>query len=276
MFLNFITFDAPFRNTFQDPLSLFAEYIIDLHNIVLILIGFLVFFVGSLILLIIVKLPNIESIPNRLISMLNIYGNEEYKINPVYLNILGTSNKVRRLNSGILLEFIWTLIPCIFLICIAIPSISLLYFMDEVHFPTLNIKVLGSQWYWTYDNTYCYVNPTNLKVTKSIVYDSYLVEKTDLNKGEFRLLQVDNPLYIPVFTDIRLLVTANDVIHSFAVPSYGVKIDAIPGRLNQIFMFAKREGIAYGQCSELCGVNHYAMPIQIISYSLENIINSIK
>jgi len=250
----YITCDIPTKFYFQDPMSLYAEYIFDLHNIVLILLGFLVTFVASLIFLIIYYLPNIESLPrNRFIK--------NNAINSTYFSILDLANSVRKLNSGVYLEFIWTLFPCILLFIIAIPSFSLLYFMDEIYFPSMTVKVLGSQWYWSYDVSFPYAS--DVIPNSKVVYDSYLVDYSDLNLGQYRLLQVDNPLAIPVRKDIRVLVTATDVLHSFAVPSFGIKIDAIPGRLNQVFIYSKREGIAFGQCSELCGINHYAMPIMI-------------
>jgi cytochrome c oxidase subunit 2 len=151
------------------------------------------------------------------------------------------------------LEIFWTIIPTLILILIAIPSFSLLYSMDEIRDPEVTIKVIGHQWYWSYEYFY--------GATFSL--DSYMLHESELKKGALRLLFVDNPLILPINTEIRLLITSSDVLHSWAVPSFGIKIDAVPGRLNQVSLFIKREGRFYGQCSELCGVNHAFMPISV-------------
>ena len=163
--------------------------------------------------------------------------------------------------EGTLIEIIWTLIPTGILIFIAFPSLKLLYLMDEVIDPALTIKAIGHQWYWSYEySDYG---------TKTIEFDSYMIPTSDLNMGDLRLLEVDNRLIVPIETPVRVLVTAADVIHAFAVPSLGVKVDAVPGRLNQTRFFLKRPGVFYGQCSELCGANHSFMPIVIEAVSLE-------
>jgi cytochrome c oxidase subunit 2 len=159
---------------------------------------------------------------------------------------------------GIYLEIIWTVTPTICLVLIALPSFGLLYSIDEIIEPLLTYKVIGHQWYWSYET------PTNEE------FSSYLKPVTDLQKGELRLLEVDQPLICPIYAHIRVIVTAIDVLHSFAIPSLGIKIDAVPGRLNQVSLFLLRPGIFYGQCSELCGVNHGFMPIKIIA--LEDLI----
>nr|WEG22866.1 cytochrome c oxidase subunit II [Gilpinia sp.] len=150
-------------------------------------------------------------------------------------------------------EIIWTLTPAILLIFIAIPSIHLLYMTDEINKPLITIKTIGHQWYWSYE--YSDFN--------SIEFDSYM--NKSLNKNSFRLLDVDNNTVIPMNTQLRMIITSNDVIHSWTVPSIGKKIDAIPGRLNQISIFIKRPGMMFGQCSEICGANHSFMPIVIES-----------
>jgi len=162
-------------------------------------------------------------------------------------------------------EIVWTITPAIILIIIAIPSFSLLYAMDEVIDPILTVKVIGSQWYWSYE----YSDATD----DSIFFDSYMVLDEDLDKGQFRLLEVDNRVVVPTNTHVRLIVTATDVLHSWAVPSLGVKLDACPGRLNQTSIFVKREGVFYGQCSEICGINHGFMPIAVEAVSLDDYIN---
>lgn len=156
---------------------------------------------------------------------------------------------------GTLIEVIWTVTPGLILCLVAVPSFTLLYAVDEVIEPGLTVKVIGKQWYWTYE--YSDVDGEE----NGLEYDSYMLNEDDLEEGELRLLEVDNRLILPVETHVRLIVTASDVLHSFAVPSFGVKMDACPGRLNEVSLFVKREGVYYGQCSELCGVNHAFMPI---------------
>lgn len=172
------------------------------------------------------------------------------------------------LTHGTLIEMIWTVTPAIILLVIAIPSFSLLYAMDEVISPAITIKTLGRQWYWSYEYS-DYANEYN----ESIVYDSYMIPEEDLELGQLRLLEVDNRMVVPINTHIRVIVTAADVLHSWAIPSLGIKCDAIPGRLNQTSLFVKREGIYYGQCSEICGINHGFMPIVIEAVSLPNYVS---
>ena len=155
------------------------------------------------------------------------------------------------LNHGTLIELIWTITPALVLIAIAFPSFRLLYLLDEVISPTITIKVVGHQWYWSYEYS-DYVNESG----ESIEFDSYMIPESDLELGQFRLLDVDNKVIVPVDTHIRLIITGADVIHSWAVPSLGIKIDAVPGRLNQTSILAERTGVFYGQCSEICGVWH--------------------
>lgn len=166
---------------------------------------------------------------------------------------------------GTLLEIVWTCTPALILVIIAVPSFSLLYSMDEVIDPVMTLKVIGHQWYWSYE-----YSDTN---DDSIVFDSYMVQEDDLEAGQFRLLEVDNRVVIPTDTHIRVLITSSDVLHSWAIPSLGVKLDACPGRLNQTSMYVKREGVFFGQCSEICGINHGFMPIVIEAVSTENYIN---
>ena len=162
------------------------------------------------------------------------------------------------LTHGTVLELIWTITPAIILIAIAFPSFRLLYLMDEVISPTLTIKVVGHQWYWSYEYS-DFVTDKG----ESIDFDSYMIPESDLELGQFRLLDVDNKLIIPVDCHIRLIVTGADVIHSYAVPSLGLKLDCVPGRLNQVSFLTERAGTFYGQCSEICGVWHGFMPIVV-------------
>nr|AFE61526.1 cytochrome oxidase subunit 2 [Hydrosmecta eximia]AFE61528.1 cytochrome oxidase subunit 2 [Hydrosmecta eximia] len=163
----------------------------------------------------------------------------------------------RYLLEGQNIELIWTILPAITLIFIALPSLRLLYLLDEINNPLLTIKTIGHQWYWSYEYS----------DFKNIEFDSYMIPNNEMNLFNFRLLDVDNRLSIPYNTQIRMLVTAADVLHSWTIPSLSVKIDATPGRLNQINFFINRTGMFFGQCSEICGANHSFMPIVLESIS---------
>nr|AKA09872.1 cytochrome oxidase subunit 2 [Dindymus lanius] len=149
------------------------------------------------------------------------------------------------------IELIWTTLPAITLIFIAMPSLHLLYLIDEVNKPLMTLKTIGHQWYWSYE--YSDFN--------SIEFDSYMKPTNELSEQEFRLLDVDNRVVLPMNTQIRVLITAADVLHSWAVPSLGIKVDATPGRLNQSTILMNQAGLYFGQCSEICGANHSFMPI---------------
>nr|YP_008993067.1 cytochrome c oxidase subunit II [Paraplagusia bilineata]AFB71250.1 cytochrome oxidase subunit 2 [Paraplagusia bilineata] len=157
-----------------------------------------------------------------------------------------------------LVETIWTIFPAFILAAIALPSLRVLYLMDEIDSPHLTIKTVGHQWYWSYEYT----------DYEDLNFDSYMTPTQDLAPGQFRLLDVDFRMVVPTETPIRVLITAEDVLHSWAVPSLGVKTDAIPGRLNQTTFLVNRPGVFYGQCSEICGANHSFMPIVIESIPL--------
>nr|YP_009145342.1 cytochrome c oxidase subunit II [Prunella montanella]AKK32362.1 cytochrome c oxidase subunit II [Prunella montanella] len=161
------------------------------------------------------------------------------------------------------IELVWTILPAMVLITLALPSLRILYMMDEINEPDLTLKAIGHQWYWTYEYT----------DVKELTFDSYMVPTTDLPLGHFRLLEVDHRVVVPMSSTIRVIVTADDVLHSWAVPSLGVKTDAIPGRLNQTSFLASRPGVFYGQCSEICGANHSFMPIVVESTPLANFEN---
>ena len=182
-----------------------------------------------------------------------------------YYNIKKSPIVHKYLNHGTLIELIWTISPAFILIAIAFPSFRLLYLLDEVISPTITIKVVGHQWYWSYEYS-DYINERG----ESIEFDSYMIPESDLELGQFRLLDVDNKVIVPTDTHVRLIVTGADVIHSFAVPSLGLKIDAVPGRLNQTSILAERTGTFYGQCSEICGVYHGFMPIAIEAVSIQD------
>nr|YP_009732628.1 cytochrome c oxidase subunit II [Ocinebrellus falcatus]QHS71347.1 cytochrome c oxidase subunit II [Ocinebrellus falcatus] len=166
----------------------------------------------------------------------------------------------RSLVEGQEIETIWTIIPAVILVFLALPSLRLLYLLDEVGNCNLSVKSIGHQWYWSYEYT----------DFPSIEFDSYMVPTNELEVGDFRLLEVDHRMVLPTQTDIRVLVTSADVIHSWTVPSLGVKVDAVPGRLNQLGFFIKYPGVFYGQCSEICGANHSFMPIVVEAVPLKN------
>nr|YP_009434114.1 cytochrome c oxidase subunit II [Epicauta tibialis]APB02754.1 cytochrome c oxidase subunit II [Epicauta tibialis] len=161
----------------------------------------------------------------------------------------------RYLLEGQLIEIIWTVLPAITLIFIALPSLRLIYILDDTNNPLLTVKTIGHQWYWSYEYS----------DFKSLEFDSYMTPVNEMKPWNFRLLDVDNRMVAPFKTQIRMLVTAADVIHSWTIPSLGVKIDATPGRLNQTNFLSNRAGLMYGQCSEICGANHSFMPIVIES-----------
>ena len=212
---------------FQDPASPAAEGIIALHNEIFFYVVLTCIFVFWL-----------------LFTVMFLFHAER-------------QTKADHFVHGTAIEIVWTITPALILMAIAVPSFSLLYSMDEVIDPKMTMKVMGHQWYWTYE--YSDFECEN----ESISFDSYLIPDEDLQLGHYRLLEVDNRAFLPVETHIRLLITSADVLHSWAVPSLGVKLDACPGRLNQTSVFIKREGVFYGQCSEICGLNHGFMPIVV-------------
>jgi len=232
--------DAPeaWQMGFQDPATPIMQGIIDLHHDIMFFIIVILVFVLWMI--------------TRTLYHFH------YKKNPIPEKII----------HGTAIEIAWTVTPSLILVLIAIPSFALLYSLDEVVDPAVTIKAIGHQWYWSYE-----YSDYSQSDDQSIAFDSYMIPEDDLELGQLRLLEVDNRVVLPVNTHIRVIITAADVLHSWAVPSLGVKCDAVPGRLNQIPVFIKREGVFYGQCSELCGANHAFMPIVVEAVSLENYIS---
>lgn len=164
-----------------------------------------------------------------------------------------------RRTHNTLLEIVWTAVPVLILVIIAIPSFKLLYYQDRLPETELTIKAIGHQWYWTYE----YPDHGNF------TFDAIMVPDEEIGPGQHRLLETDNRVVLPVGTNIRVLVTAADVLHSWAMPSMGVKVDAVPGRLNELWLHITEPGVYYGQCSELCGANHGFMPIAVEALSKE-------
>ena len=160
---------------------------------------------------------------------------------------------------NVLVEIVWTLVPCLILIVMAVPSFKVLYSQDTIPKADLTIKAIGYQWYWGYEYP-----------DENIIFDSYMIEEKDLKADQPRLLAVDNEVVVPVNKVVKVLITANDVLHAWALPSFGVKRDAVPGRINETWFKAEKEGTYYGQCSELCGIKHAFMPITVKVVSEED------
>ena len=237
-FLSLADAPEPWQLGFQDPATPVMQGIIDLHHD----ICFFMIVVAVFVLWMLTR---------------TLYHFHESK-NPIPEKII----------HGTTIEIAWTIAPSLVLVLIALPSFALLYSIDEVIDPSVTLKAIGHQWYWSYE-----YSDYNQSDEPAVAFDSYMIPDDDLQPGMLRLLEVDNRVVVPVNTHVRMIITAADVLHSWAVPSLGVKCDAIPGRLNQVALFVKREGIFYGQCSELCGANHAFMPIVVEAVSLENYIN---
>nr|BAC78890.1 cytochrome oxidase subunit2 [Echinops telfairi] len=171
----------------------------------------------------------------------------------LYVILAMLSTKLMHTNTmdAQVIETIWTILPAVILVLIALPSLRILYMMDEINNPTITVKTLGHQWYWSYEYT----------DYEDLMFDSYMIPSEELKPGDLRLLEVDNRVVLPMELTIRMLISSEDVLHSWAMPSLGLKTDAIPGRLNQATLSSTRPGLFYGQCSEICGSNHSFMPI---------------
>lgn len=188
-------------------------------------------------------------------------GNVKFNKNDLFLlNLLSRLKSIHNTR----LEIIWTLIPSIILIAIALPSFGLLYAMDDVIDPDMTLKIMGHQWYWSYEWNFIYLDTYILEFEA----DSYMLPTSDLMLGDSRLLEVDNVVLLPIGTYIRANITSADVLHCWAVPSLGIKVDAVPQRINSGIIYLQRTGMFFGQCSEICGVNHGFMPIKVIGVSV--------
>lgn len=217
----------PWQMWFQPASSPVMERIIEFHNILFIFEISIVLLVLGLMAYIIIRFNS--------------------KSNPV----------PSKTTHNTILEVAWTALPLLILIIIAVPSMKLLYYADRIEDSEMTLKVIGSQWYWSYEY------PDN----GDFSFDSVIIEDEDLKPGQPRLLSVDNSVVLPAGTNIRLLITATDVIHDWAVPSLGLKLDAVPGRVYESWVRINSEGDYYGMCSELCGINHGFMPIHIKAVS---------
>nr|YP_004327618.1 cytochrome c oxidase subunit II [Cobitis takatsuensis]BAJ11453.1 cytochrome oxidase subunit-2 [Cobitis takatsuensis] len=187
-----------------------------------------------------------------------------FLISTLVLYIIVATVSTKLTNKYILdsqeIEIVWTVLPAVILVLIALPSLRILYLMDEINDPHLTIKAMGHQWYWSYEYT----------DYEDLGFDSYMIPTQNLTPGQFRLLETDFRMVVPMQSPIRVLVSAEDVLHSWAVPALGVKMDGVPGRLNQTAFIASRPGVFYGQCSEICGANHSFMPIVVEAVPLEH------
>nr|AOY39515.1 cytochrome c oxidase subunit 2 [Hypothenemus sp. BMNH 1040003]AOY39931.1 cytochrome c oxidase subunit 2 [Scolytinae sp. BMNH 1040002] len=187
-------------------------------------------------------------------------------VGQILLSVLFNKFNHRLLLQGQLIETIWTIMPAVVLVFIALPSLHLLYIMDESYNPMITVKTIGHQWYWSYE----YMDYSKIE------FDSFMIPQSEMNNFNIRLLDVNNRMTVPFNSQIRVITTSADVIHSWAVPSLSVKIDSTPGRLNQANLFINRTGLLYGQCSEICGANHSFMPIVIESISPNSFLKWIK
>ncbi len=221
---------------FQEAASPLMAELHDFHNFLMIISAAIVLFVTFLIFYVLIRF--------------------NAKNNPI----------PAKFTDNITIEVIWTIIPIIILVIIAVPSFRILKMAEHTPPAEMTIKVVGAQWYWTYS----YPDHDNIE------FDSYMLQDQDLQTGQLRLLEVDNRVIVPENTTIKFLITAADVIHSFAVPALGIKTDAVPGRTNETWTRIDKKGVYYGQCSELCGVNHGFMPIAIEVVSKEDFTNWIE
>jgi cytochrome c oxidase subunit 2 len=221
---------TPWQTNFQDAATPLMERITSFHDLLLIIIILISIFVLLLLVYVMFKF------------------NEKANPNP------------SRTTHNTMIEVIWTVVPVVILVVIAIPSFKLLYYSDVIPKADMTIKATGNQWYWSYEY------PDHGKFS----FDANMIETADLKKGQLRLLETDNRVVIPVDTVVRMQLAASDVIHAWAMPAFGIKTDAVPGRLNETwFGPVKKEGVYYGQCSELCGVRHGFMPITVEVVSKE-------
>jgi cytochrome c oxidase subunit 2 len=226
---------VPWQLGFQDPATPIMEGIVTLHHEVMAIIVFIGIFVAYLMV--------------RCVQLFRV------EVHP----------KADRVVHGTFLEIIWTITPALILLVIAVPSFTLLYSVDEIVEPAVTLKAVGHQWYWSYE-----YSDYATEDGDTINFDSYMTPTDDLELGALRLLDVDNRVVLPTQTHIRVIVTAADVLHCWGIPSLGIKLDGCPGRLNQTSMFIKRDGVFFGQCSEICGVNHGFMPICVEAVSLDD------
>lgn len=220
----------PWGLNFQKAASPLAERIHDFHDMLLWIIIAIALFVLVLLIWVIIRY--------------------NHKANP----------EPKQFSHNVMIEVLWTLVPIIILVFIAVPSFRLLYYNDRTENTEMTLKIVGKQWYWSYEY------PDN----GNIAFDSYMIADDELEADDIRLLSTDTQVVLPVDTDIQLLISAGDVLHSWTIPAFGVKMDAVPGRWNEAWVNISKPGTYYGQCSELCGKDHAYMPIEVKAVSKED------
>tara|TARA_Y100000780_G_C13673167_1_gene413214 strand:+ start:743 stop:1606 length:864 start_codon:yes stop_codon:yes gene_type:complete len=276
VYLSNLLYNPEAQICFQDPSTSLMENIIDLHHFIF----FFVVVISGLVLWLLFQIIDnfiysYRFVNKRMSKVRNIYYNESVDNYLIY-NFAQLNYKNRTFKENKTLEACWTLFPAVILIIISVPSFYMLYISEESVTTVLTVKVVGYQWYWTYDYTNFFPEWFNIKTdSKDIddyIIESYMEPEEYLNKeeGSFRLLETDNILILPTRVHLSIIVTSMDVLHSFCVPSLGVKIDAVPGRLNKMDIFIYRMGVFYGQCSEICGIGHGFMPICLHAVSFLN------
>lgn len=288
-FYNFLE-STPWQINFQDPATPIAGRIIEIHHHVFFFLTMVVIFVIFIIYKVLIHFG--FSIPTFLESRKprpwkkikdDFDKNDRYfkfhdltlKDRKAIQKSLGAERLYLRKLSEIdflhntQIEIIWTSIPSLILVLIAIPSFGLLYAMDDIMDPEITLKVIGHQWYWSYE----YSDYATKYEDSSFSFDSYMIPEDELQFGQLRLLEVDNSVVLPIGVYVRVNITASDVLHSWAVPSLGIKIDAVPHRINTGHIYLQRPGVFYGQCSEICGVNHGFMPIAVKGVDMNSFLN---
>jgi cytochrome c oxidase subunit 2 len=254
---------------FKDPATSLMENILDLHHFIF----YFIIIISGLVLWLLIQ------IIDNFIYIYSIRRDPSIMVDRVIFYILiSLASKARFFRNNRILETIWTLAPVFVLLIVSLPSFYMLYLSEEGIRTYLTIKAVGFQWYWTYDYTDFFPFWYNF-LDSTLDYDDYIIESyiertqyLNLSKGDFRLLETDDILILPVNVHLRLIVTSLDTLHSFSVPNLGIKIDAIPGRLNKMDIYIYRMGVFYGQCSEICGVGHGFMPINIYVVSFLNLL----
>lgn len=258
---------------FKDPASSLMENIFLLHNSIII---FIVIISGIVFWLL---LQIIDNYITFFSFSLKKFNNSYLTLDKFYIYIYASLIAKKRLfKKDTLLEAVWTLLPGIILIIISIPSFYMLYLSEESIGSILTVKAIGFQWYWSFDYGDIYPLWYDIKINlikvnlDDFFFDVYMepIEYLNLNEGQYRLLETDNFVILPTQMHIRLIITSMDTLHSFAIPALGVKLDAIPGRLNKIELLIFRVGLYYGQCSEICGIGHSLMPISIYAVAYIN------
>lgn len=254
---------------FKDPVTVLLDNIIDLHHFIFF---FIILISGLVSWQLIQIIDNFIYLNNFVLVNSNNKLNSN-KILAYILAIKGLKNRSFKENNW--LEACWTVFPAFILILISFPSFYMLYLAEESIETLLTVKAVGYQWFWTYDFTDLF--PVWYNIDTNLDMDDYIIESymepteyLNLEEGQFRLLETDDILVLPINLHLRLIVTSMDTLHSFALPSLGIKVDAIPGRLNKIDIFIYRMGVFYGQCSEICGIGHGFMPICLYAVSYLN------